>query len=70
MLAKKLEVFGLAHKREGEVIQVEVPGKLEKADPWRAMIGIWKDNGRFLASVIAPSRDNAAVLSGIELVPA
>ncbi|WP_253879262.1 hypothetical protein, partial [Mycobacterium colombiense] len=27
-------------------------------------------NGRFLASVVAPSRDNAVVLSGVELVPA
>ena len=29
---------------KGEVIQVEVPGEAEIADPWRAMIGIWKDN--------------------------
>jgi hypothetical protein len=33
-------------------------------------VGIWKDNGRFLASVVAPSRDNAVVLSGVELIPA
>ena len=33
-------------------------------------VGIWKENGRFLASVVAPSRDNAVVLSGVELVPA
>jgi acyl dehydratase len=33
-------------------------------------VGIWKDNGRFLASVVAPSRDNAVVLSGVELLPA
>jgi hypothetical protein len=33
-------------------------------------VGIWKDDGRFLASVVAPSRDNAVVLSGVELVPA
>lgn len=33
-------------------------------------VGIWKDNGRFLASVVAPSRDNAVVLTGVELVPA
>ena len=32
-------------------------------------VGIWKDDGRFLASVVAPSRDNAVVLSGVELVP-
>ncbi|CAG7050656.1 MaoC family dehydratase [Mycobacterium avium subsp. paratuberculosis] len=33
-------------------------------------VGIWKEGGRFLASVVAPSRDNAVVLSGVELVPA
>src|SRR5271168_4490627 len=33
-------------------------------------VGIWKDDNRFLASVVAPSRDNAVVLSGVELVPA
>jgi acyl dehydratase len=33
-------------------------------------VGIWKESGRFLASVAAPSRDNAVVLSGVELVPA
>ena len=33
-------------------------------------VGIWKENGRFVASVVAPSRDNAVVLSGVELVPA
>src|SRR6202000_3139119 len=32
-------------------------------------VGIGKDDGRFLASVVAPSRDNAVVLSGVELVP-
>lgn len=32
-------------------------------------VGIWKEGGRFLASVVAPSRDNA-VVSGVELVPA
>jgi len=31
---------------------------------------IWKDDGRLLARVIAPARDNAPVLSGVELVPA
>jgi acyl dehydratase len=30
---------------------------------------IWRDDGRPLASVIAPARDNAPVLSGVELVP-
>jgi acyl dehydratase len=33
-------------------------------------VGIWKDDGRVLASVVAPSRDHAVVLSGVELVPA
>ncbi len=32
--------------------------------------GIWKDDGRLLARVVAPGRDNAVVLSGVELVPA
>ena len=32
--------------------------------------GVWKEDGRLLASVTAPSRDNAVVLSGVELVPA
>jgi acyl dehydratase len=33
-------------------------------------VGIWKDDNRLLANVVAPSRDNAVVLSGVELVPA
>ena len=33
-------------------------------------VGIWKEDNRFLASVTAPARDNAVVLSGVELVPA
>lgn len=33
-------------------------------------VHVWKEDGRFLASVIAPSRDDAVVLSGVELVPA
>ena len=37
-------------------------------------VAIWKDSaasgGRFLASVVAPARDNAVVLSGVELMPA
>jgi acyl dehydratase len=32
-------------------------------------VNIWKDNGRFVAGVVAPSRDNAVVLSGVELIP-
>ncbi|TDH55037.1 MaoC family dehydratase [Mycobacterium eburneum] len=31
---------------------------------------IWKDDGRFVATVVAPARDNAAVLTGVELVRA
>ncbi|MGH3564145.1 MAG: MaoC family dehydratase, partial [Mycobacterium sp.] len=30
--------------------------------------GVWKEGGRFVASVVAPARENAAVLSGVELV--
>jgi hypothetical protein len=33
-------------------------------------VNVWTEDGRFLASVVAPSRDNAVVLSGVELVPA
>jgi acyl dehydratase len=33
-------------------------------------VNVWKEDGRFLASVVAPSRDNAVVLSGVDLVPA
>jgi acyl dehydratase len=33
-------------------------------------VGIWKEDGRLLANVFAPARDNAIVLSGVELVPA
>lgn len=32
-------------------------------------VNVWKDNERFLASVVAPGRDNAVVLSGVELTP-
>lgn len=31
---------------------------------------IWKQDGRFVGVLTAPSRDNAVVLSGVELVPA
>jgi hypothetical protein len=31
---------------------------------------VWKEDGRLLASVVAPTRENAVVLSGVELVPA
>ena len=33
-------------------------------------VNVWKEDGRFVAGVVAPSRDNAVVLSGVELVPA
>ena len=33
-------------------------------------VNIWKEDGRFVAGVVAPARDNAVVLSGVELVPA
>jgi acyl dehydratase len=32
--------------------------------------GIWKEDGRLLARVVAPERDNAVVLASVELVPA
>lgn len=32
-------------------------------------VNMWKDEGRIVASVVAPARDNATVLSGVELVP-
>lgn len=31
---------------------------------------VWKEDGRLLARVVAPSRENAVVLSGVELIPA
>jgi hypothetical protein len=31
---------------------------------------IWKEGDSFQAIVTAPTRDNAAVLSGVEMVPA
>ncbi|MGF2943738.1 MaoC/PaaZ C-terminal domain-containing protein [Mycobacterium sp. Lab-001] len=31
-------------------------------------VAIWKEDGRVAASVVAPSRDNAVVLSGVELI--
>jgi hypothetical protein len=31
---------------------------------------VWKEDGRFVANVVAPSRDDAAVLSDVELTPA
>ncbi|BBX63705.1 dehydrogenase [Mycobacterium saskatchewanense] len=36
----------------------------------RLAVNIWKEDGRLSASVVAPSRDNAVVLGGVELVPA
>jgi acyl dehydratase len=42
---------------------VAYPGETLKA-------GVWKEDGRLLARVIAPERDDAVVLSGVELVPA
>lgn len=42
---------------------VAFPGETLKA-------AVWKEDARLVASVLAPSRDNAVVLSGVELVPA
>ncbi|CAN5380479.1 dehydrogenase [soil metagenome] len=33
-------------------------------------VNLWKVDGRFIANVVAPSRDDAAVLSDVELTPA
>jgi acyl dehydratase len=31
-------------------------------------VGAWKEDSRLLANVVAPARENAVVLSGVELV--
>jgi acyl dehydratase len=41
---------------------VAYPGETLKA-------AVWKEDGRLLATVIAPARENAVVLTGVELVP-
>ena len=33
-------------------------------------VSVWNDGGRYIGVVTAPSRDNAAVLSDVELTPA
>jgi acyl dehydratase len=33
-------------------------------------VGVWKEDSRLLASVVAPTRQNAVVLSAVELIPA
>jgi acyl dehydratase len=40
---------------------VAYPGETLKA-------GVWKEDGRLLANVIAPARENAVVLTGVELI--
>ncbi|MED5814033.1 MaoC/PaaZ C-terminal domain-containing protein [Mycolicibacterium sp. 050232] len=42
---------------------VVIPGETLQAN-------IWKEDGKFIGALTAPSRDNAVVLSGVELVPA
>lgn len=42
---------------------VVIPGETLQAN-------IWKEDGKFIGVLTAPSRDNAVVLSGVELVPA
>ncbi len=42
---------------------VVFPGETIKAS-------VWKEDGRFVGVVTAPSRDNAVVLSDVEFVPA
>jgi acyl dehydratase len=41
---------------------VAYPGETLKA-------GVWKEDGKLLASVTAPARENALVLTGVELTP-
>ncbi|MDO3634277.1 MaoC family dehydratase [Mycolicibacterium arseniciresistens] len=41
---------------------VVFPGETLKAN-------VWKDDGRYVATVVAPGRDDAAVLTGVEFVP-
>lgn len=58
---------------DGEVSQVAsygarfagvvIPGETLQAN-------VWKEDGKFIGVLTAPSRDNAVVLSGVELVPA
>jgi acyl dehydratase len=42
---------------------VAYPGETLKAS-------VWNEDGRLLASVTAPAREDAVVLTGVELVPA
>lgn len=42
---------------------VVFPGETLKAN-------VWKDDARYIAVVVAPARDDAAVLTGVELNPA
>ncbi|WP_441963903.1 MaoC/PaaZ C-terminal domain-containing protein [Mycolicibacterium houstonense] len=42
---------------------VVIPGETLQAN-------IWKEDGKFIGVLTAPSRDNTVVLSGVELVPA
>ena len=42
---------------------VVFPGETLKAN-------VWKDDARYIAVVVAPVRDDAAVLTGVELNPA
>jgi acyl dehydratase len=41
---------------------VAYPGETLKAS-------VWKEDGKLLANVTAPARDNAVVLTGVELIP-
>ncbi|MEV3902892.1 MaoC/PaaZ C-terminal domain-containing protein [Mycobacterium sp. NPDC050551] len=41
---------------------VVFPGETLKAN-------VWKDDGRYVATVVAPGREDAAVLTGVELIP-
>lgn len=54
---------GAVHSFGARFAGVVFPGETLRAR-------LWKEGGRLLGNVVAPSRDDAAVLSDVELVPA
>jgi acyl dehydratase len=54
---------GRIHSYGARFAGVVYPGEM-------LLASIWKENDKLLATITAPSRDNEAVLSGVELVPA
>ena len=51
------------HSYSARFAGVVFPGETLRAN-------IWKEDGKLLATITAPSRDDATVLSGVELIPA